>query len=433
MSSPGYIFIIDGSHRLSSLSAWVNDDYGDGAISRQFYDGIIPDEQIKIAESTRKKVEQEIGSYRDFKLAMTHPDKVKPEIVTICKKLGALAIQLQWVEGDSEKAETSFLNINQQASAINPTEFQLIVTRNCPNSIAARAIKGRGKGHKYWSKFDKEIQEQIQILAKETFDLLFSPPLCTPIKTLDVPIGGKAFSANALQLIKNYVNISNDLDINAEIDEDLDGKETIKYLRKAKKVAEIILSNEPCSIGLHPIIYTYSRNGIHKTAMFYAISKFVVELKKRKMFNIFIEVRSSLELIIWNYDYLIQQINRKYREAENSYKHITQFLLDCITELQAGKDEIETIEQLASTKYDYLRLEKLKTKGSVKKEFDTDVKSHVYIKSSINSANKCKICDGLIHRNSISIDHIKRKQDGGLGEVSNGQLTHPYCNTGYKN
>ena len=29
----GYIFVIDGAHRLSSLSAWINDDYGDGAIS----------------------------------------------------------------------------------------------------------------------------------------------------------------------------------------------------------------------------------------------------------------------------------------------------------------------------------------------------------------------------------------------------------------
>ncbi len=36
-SSSGYLFTIDGSHRLSSLIAWINDDYGDGKISRQFY------------------------------------------------------------------------------------------------------------------------------------------------------------------------------------------------------------------------------------------------------------------------------------------------------------------------------------------------------------------------------------------------------------
>lgn len=36
----GYIFVIDGAHRLSSLGAWINDDYGDGPISISFM-GII--------------------------------------------------------------------------------------------------------------------------------------------------------------------------------------------------------------------------------------------------------------------------------------------------------------------------------------------------------------------------------------------------------
>jgi hypothetical protein len=30
------LFVIDGAHRLSSLIAWVNDDYGDGITSKPF-------------------------------------------------------------------------------------------------------------------------------------------------------------------------------------------------------------------------------------------------------------------------------------------------------------------------------------------------------------------------------------------------------------
>ena len=26
-----------------------------------------------------------------------------------------------------------------------------------------------------------------------------------------------------------------------------------------------------------------------------------------------------------------------------------------------------------------------------------------------------------------------QSRDGGLGSIGNGQITHPYCNTGYKN
>jgi hypothetical protein len=33
---------------------------------------------------------------------------------------------------------------------------------------------------------------------------------------------------------------------------------------------------------------------------------------------------------------------------------------------------------------------------------------------------------------SISFDHKDRKQDGGLGTPDNAQLTHHYCNGGYK-
>lgn len=59
--------------------------------------------------------------------------------------------------------------------------------------------------------------------------------------------------------------------------------------------------------------------------------------------------------------------------------------------------------------------------------------NEVYIQEAYKKAPRCAICGGLLHTHSISIDHIQRKRDGGLGCVENGQLTHPYCNTGVKN
>ena len=68
-STGRYLFVIDGSHRLSALSAWVNNDYGDGEISKQFYDGVIPDERLKLAEETRKLINKKVGLYEDFRLS----------------------------------------------------------------------------------------------------------------------------------------------------------------------------------------------------------------------------------------------------------------------------------------------------------------------------------------------------------------------------
>ena len=66
-------------------------------------------------------------------------------------------------------------------------------------------------------------------------------------------------------------------------------------------------------------------------------------------------------------------------------------------------------------------------------KFSRARKSAVFIKDVIEKAPRCRICGGLIHKNSITIDHIERKEDGGLGVDDNGQITHPYCNTTYKN
>lgn len=60
-----YLFVIDGSHRLSALIAWVHDDYGDGGLSQKFFEHAIPHEQMTFAQRTRDLVNKEIGSYAD--------------------------------------------------------------------------------------------------------------------------------------------------------------------------------------------------------------------------------------------------------------------------------------------------------------------------------------------------------------------------------
>jgi len=434
-STSGYIFAIDGSHRLSSLFAWTNDDYGDREISKLFYDGVIPDEQLEIAEKTRKLINKKIGSYSDYKLASAHPEKVKSDIVRKAKNLAALAIQLQWVEGDASKAENSFFKINQQAAPINKTELKLLKSRRKPNSIAARAIIRSGKGHKYWSAFSSEKQKEIQKLADEINTILFNPKLETPIKTLDIPIGGKIYSAQTLPLILDFVNVTNKIELGSNgLEDDDSGEKTIIFLKKTRKVAWMINSNHPSSLGLHPIIYFYSQDGRYKVASFFAIVNLMMDLKHRNKINDFVKAREKFEVFIQKYDYLVQQINRKHRLVQASYRHISLFFKRTIELINIGKMLDEAITKLIHEKeYDYLTLMSVKEITTTQKDFSTDKKSAIFILEAIQSTPKCKICNGLIHKNSISIDHIQRKEDGGLASIDNAQLTHPYCNTGFKN
>ena len=145
-SQSGYLFVIDGSHRLSAIAAWVNDDYGDGKSSQEFYEGALPSEQREVAENTRSLVNKEIGAYTHHRSALENKAEYPKHVVEQARNLGSLAIQLQWVEGDISKAEGSFFKINQQAAPIDKTELKLLRDRRKPTSVAARAIIRSGYG-----------------------------------------------------------------------------------------------------------------------------------------------------------------------------------------------------------------------------------------------------------------------------------------------
>jgi len=100
-----------------------------------------------------------------------------------------------------------------------------------------------------------------------------------------------------------------------------------------------------------------------------------------------------------------------------------------------GKTIDETRDIIIATRdFNYLTIRNINQQPhSSEKDFNTCKKSEIYIKDALQKVPRCKICNGFIHRNSISIDHKQRKQDGGLATLDNGQITHPYCNTGYKN
>jgi len=432
-SSGGNVFVIDGAHRLSSLIAWLNDDYGDGILSRKFFDGNIPEEQLLIANKARKYIEKKIGSYKQYKDALTNPDLFDKDIVKKARLLSNAAIQLQWVEGDVSSAEKSFFNINQKAAPINPTEMDLIKSRKKAKCIAARAIMRMGTGHKYWEKFEKEKQEQIEELSKDVFALMFLPKLSTPVKTLDVPMCGK-HSSNSLTLIYEFINICNSEKRFSDIDDT--GEETIDCLKNTRKIARLINSNHVSSLGLHPMVYFYAQNGVFRVSAFYAFATFVFDIEKKKKKNLFIKHRKNFEKIYYENSSLVQIIVRKARSALAAMKNVSEFFIEILDKLELGIEVSEVVNEIRKSKnFEYLP--EINNEWSLFQELPADFsnqqKSEVFIAEALSKAPCCKICGGLLHKNAISIDHIERKQDGGKATIDNGQLTHPYCNSGYKN
>ena len=424
------LFVIDGSHRLSALIAWVQDDYGDGARSQDFFNHIIPEEQLKVAQRTREMVEKEFGSYADHKAAIANPSKYGPDLVARARQFGSLALALQWVRGDATTAESSFVRINQQAAMITPQELELIKSRKKPNAIAARAIKSRGTGHKYWSSFGSKEQLEIEEIASELHALLFEPTLRYPIKSLDMPAGGNVYSGPALRMIFDFITLCVDT---ISDDDDLTGIKTIEYLKRCRRVMRLSLSNHASSLGLLPAVYFYSWTGNQQPILFLVMVSLLIEWDKTGKLNEFTDRRAEFEKFLFTNRTLTAQVIRKFGTKDSGLNHLKTFYKNVLDAIGEAIDISEIVEKLkAQAGYGYLQPEESPYDGVVPTRMSAQVKAGLTMKKLLETAPRCAICGGFVPSQAITIDHIERSEDGGKTTHENTQFAHPYCNTGYK-
>ena len=429
-SAEGKTFVIDGAHRLSALLAWVNDDYGDKKMSRDFFSNFIPKEQEKIADKTRKLMKERVGSYDEIRQAGKTPETSTEKQVKYSRNAGNLAFDIQWVEGnDPDTAEASFKKINQKATLIDPTEFQLIESRKKPNGIAARALIRAGVGHKFWGQMPQTTREEIATVAKEIYDMLFVPELESPIKTLDLPIAGKGYSADTVKLLFDFVNLANDTIPKRgknELADDSNGVETVKYIRKVKEIIALMCSNEKQSLGLHPAVYFYSISGRYQPTAFLATVRLLMEMKEKSDFDSFTERRAKFEDFLASHRYFVNQIVNQFGSGLKGFEWVYK-LYRSILDNASSIEESEMVQILINgSKW---RLKEAPVKGA---KFDSETKNAIFLKAALASAPRCGVCNARIHKHSMTAGHIDRREDGGINHSCNGQLEHPYCNHDYK-
>jgi len=316
----GTVFVIDGAHRLSALLAWIKNDYGDGTGSKEYFDIYIPDQQINIAKKTRILVHSEIGSYADFLVASKNPGNISDKkMAERVARVGSCALVVQWVPAENAKAaETSFFKINEAATPVDKTEIKIIRARLSASAIASRAIVNRGVGHEYWSQFPAETRAQIAALGKDIYSDLFLPPLSEPIKTLDIPVGGHGY--NTLPFVFDLVNMANGVRIfdgsklhDKEISAltDVNGENTVRYMRRVKYVMQRITGTGSMSIGPHPAVYFYTRSGAFQPAAFLATWGLLDALERGNTLKRFTDICGKFEeILIDNKEFITRAVHK---------------------------------------------------------------------------------------------------------------------------
>ena len=434
--SPDKIFVIDGAHRVSALLAWVNDDYGDGHKSQALFGSNISTEQRNSADRLRKLINKEVGSYSAFANWMRLQDLsgLTTEQQARVSNARIRSIDLQWVEGTADKAESSFFKINKQGTPLDPIEEKLLRNRRAPISIASRGIIRAGTGHKYWSKFSSEKTEKIESLSSEIHELLFAPELASPIKTLNLPHGGHTSPIAAYVLLMDIISQASgvgdaDGEMSGLYDVDVDGSATIEALHKINNVMVRITGNDISSLGLHPAVYFYSPSGRHWDVMFLATIKVfakAIRSNDKLFFKSFKENRARLESILIEHKPLLGQINISFRSkirVEKWAKFIEDIARGKI--LKDSQKQTEILEALdVSGKIIVSEF------SDVGPEISDETKSAAFFRVAFEAAHKCPLCGGLIQvEKSVSYDHVNPKSRGGSGGLANVQMTHPYCNS----
>ena len=429
-----YVFVIDGAHRLSAVLAWIYNDYGAGSRSRAFFDNQVPEEQLKLAEQTRKLVEKEVGtyeSYRDARRTMAYAEGRLKE------RLGGLAANsfiAQWVPAvDAEGAEKSFFKINQSPTPVDPIEKRILKARRTAAAIATRAITHGGVGHKYWGDFSAATQQEVERLGGEIYNALYLPPMGgLPLKSSDVPVGGRGY--NSLPFVFDFVNLVNGIGSKDEADADGDGSATVEYMRAVLRRVQRITTVEPGSLGLHPLVYFYTRGGTFQPMAFLAMSQVVKRLVDRGQLHRFTDVRRTFESFVMKHKEAFTLIAKRQGAGHRSRPAVEDFLGLILDGLWEGKTDAQIIEKMAEdSRFSFFTTPApIRGDGTGRREFSNSVKTAAFVAELVEGGIRCGVCGGLLHRNSIHTDHIVRRLDGGGAHSGNAQLTHPYCNTGYK-
>ncbi|MFS0776450.1 DUF262 domain-containing protein [Neobacillus sp. 3P2-tot-E-2] len=280
----GSIYVIDGAHRISSLIAWVNSDYG---------------KENELNDSNHTAIEEyinnRIGSYEEIKRSKDEKYKAAKQI--IAKR----SIAVQWVTGDYGKVKESFIRINEQGVVITEDEKELIENDQLPTSKLSRAILGHGLGQVSNSQNEK---------TNEIFNRFFKPFLSYELN--NYPLAGSINEDFVISKIYNVVKI-------------IDNGEKLDVSNLTEKVTTILRFLQDY-LNISQKIYFYGATKKHKTNSFYGFIRFALLLNEDEQLNhVFIKNRKIFEEYLVENEGHIQVIARKKRQAKRAYEEIAKY------------------------------------------------------------------------------------------------------------
>jgi hypothetical protein len=187
-------------------------------------------------------------------------------------------------------------------------------------------------------------------------------------------------------------------------------------------------------MGVHPVVYFYTRGGAFQPSAFLATSRFLEKLDNTNKLKQFVNIRRSFEDFLIARKEALGLIVHKFGSGGRHipwlhvyYQRIADGLWNgrSLDEIWKALGDSKEFSFLAAPPESRLRDPNQKKGGS----FSDSTKTASFFNVALPSAVRCELCGGLIHTNSIHTDHKVRRREQGGTDMKNAHPVHPYCDS----
>jgi hypothetical protein len=469
-SETGFVYVLDGAHRLSVLRAWMADDWGDRA--GDFYSKSENHREIiAAATAARAAVNENVGPFSEYieshaeweqialaggaplqSMASNRAEKVRFYLDAFNSNR---TLHAQWEDGDYAAAEESFLAINRQGEPLDDIESLLIEYRNSSLARVIMAIASAGATGHYWPEphptepIAEPLREKLSQFTGRCAALhreLFVPPFDSSVRDINVPF---IFAPGHFRLQQHLIEL-----LPLLLEEAAIGREKLpEVLSKdhTGTVQDVILNadkligiierklkhiggqgNGSLSLAMVPLIYWYNRKASFVRALMYAWMHWLLvgdenEVQQRKI--VFSSVRGELEEALIRYKDEFAEIQHKAGAGLKSLAKLTTFiqeLIQVLIESRAVNDEER--EKRLTILFGVKQTAKLEKHGK-SRSFTRTSRAEINVRTLLGSPARCEICGGVVDlKQGVQYDHKDEFSTGGLSIPENGRATHPFCN-----
>ncbi len=480
-----YRYILDGAHRVSVVMAWLTDDWGEKAAA-EVAETEEEEEQIKKAASeVREKLRQGVGFFTDLRADYDEFKRISDSGGDALEDLGEQRHQralfyadyigkqsnfpVLWVEGDYNRAEQSFLRINNSGQGLSEWEKRVIEYRNSSAMRVIMSVANSSSAEHYWpalSRTDTQ-REQLASQISEIHDgirhlrtSLFEPPLGRPFRPGIVPMlgmpnpGGKADLLGELLCVLQG-NRGTEAEITALLAGDLgveeskpivnnglqlvtDALDKLSYLTGAAMLSNN--RNQNKSLGIIPLLYMYTDAGRYVRSLLYGFAYWLFngnqEARLARM-RIFCGYRAGFEQVLLHHKGDVVALTQRTGSGSEITAQTAQYfhrLLETIIHNAGGISSIGFMqdykvmvqEVIGKTVADAIEFPEYQATGRV---FTSRQKAARLYYTFFDNHARCGICGGFLDlTDAVQHDHVIDYAKGGPTDSANHQLAHPFCN-----